>query len=517
MARRPGGMAPPSVGADAGGAPADFDAVLQKATAIKSAQLKARPGRQQWEEAPDWFKAHTLTRPRAGQPGACQGGAQGGDAAPATQPQRQGGGGGRGGGDGDGDEGHTHATGCSPLASRLSASKSLRGCGNDAYAEGRLEEALAYYVRSAALFAWFEQRGDDVPLVRAPELLQLDEPEDEGLQQRSSDRKHALALPQQQAQQALVALCAALCNAAQVRLQMRDGPGALFAARLCLRFQPAHVKAMYRAAQAHLLLGSGFDLEEAVRLLDRGSTLEPNNFEVAKARRRARMALRAQNDRDRQTFGAIFDERDGEALYEDTRRERAGSGGDLSSTSSSSTGHARAAHAPVAAEPSEKDIRIAAQLGIDPRDPRMELVRKRLAMERKKRDRELAERLGLDLDDPAVQAEMARIEAEVEREKSRQAQHEAAISAGGARAVGARLAGAAESAAGVTGNALRRILPHTRELHGWRAALMWGLHGLILAHFGRTMWRVLWAPGRAHILSATGGADGAVADDPQVY
>ena len=67
------------------------------------------------------------------------------------------------------------------------------------------------------------------------------------------------------------------------------------------------------------------------------------------------------------------------------------------------------------------------------------------------------------------------------------------------------------------GNALRRILPHTRELHGWRAALMWGLHGLILAHFGRTMWRVLWAPGRAHILSATGGADGAVADDPQVY
>ena len=109
----------------------DMGAVMREASKIKTAQLKQRPGRQLWEEAPEWFKGGTLKRPRSG---------------------------GVGGTSGDG----AHS-----FAERHSRAMSLKREGNAAFGNGNLELALACYVRSAAEWAWFEQRGEDMPLVRS--------------------------------------------------------------------------------------------------------------------------------------------------------------------------------------------------------------------------------------------------------------------------------------------------------------------------------------------------------------
>ena len=76
------------------------------------------------------------------------------DLTDASPPARKTGGGTSGDGDHSFEERHSRAM-------------SLKREGNAAFGNGNLELALACYVRSAAEWAWFEQRGEDMPLVRS--------------------------------------------------------------------------------------------------------------------------------------------------------------------------------------------------------------------------------------------------------------------------------------------------------------------------------------------------------------
>lgn len=257
------------------------------------------------------------------------------------------------------------------------------------------------------------------------------------------------------------------------------------------------------------MLGSGYDLEEATRLLTLGAKLEPNNFEVQRSLRRARRSLAEQNTRDRETFGSMF-ERPGE-LYEGGERVGASEGSQSAGTSGAPGGDEPAVVSATA--PTPWDAAIAKELGIDPRDPRMAFVKRRLDEERRRRDQEIADKMGLDLSDPMVQREMARIEEEVRLEKDKQRRRGEAIKAGGMQAARAHAAGALERAARSVDGALRYLLPHTRSLSGTPAYVMWAMHGLMLAHVARTIWHVLYARPGSSLPAAYARLAGAEDDD----
>eukprot|EP00983_Pelagomonas_calceolata_P120844 1160743-Pelagomonas_calceolata.AAC.4 len=217
-----------------------------------SKQLKARPGRQAWEQAPDFMKL-TATR----------------------------------------DEAIT-ALRCSPFAQRMEAAHELREQGSklarDADQGDILQAAIQQYTRALSIFLWFDRGQDNA----AEDIALVD--------------NIALLTDEQQAEQAKQICAVLLNNIATCLLRIERTHDAIFAARhlpsfsshmdakgapdetsllpkvptldKALELVPYNARALYRRAVSSHNLGTSEGLEAAVKDLQAAVSYEPGNAQV---------------------------------------------------------------------------------------------------------------------------------------------------------------------------------------------------------------------------------------------
>lgn len=134
--------------------------------------------------------------------------------------------------------------------------------------------------------------------------------------------------------QAHAHLAACFVNAAAVLLKQSDSRGTIFACTKALSYQPEHAKAMYRRAQvrapaasvlpwlpslhascclqdcrllqAHYALDTTYDLELAVKDLQRAAKLAPGDTAVTRHLAKWRSELAQQTKKDKRTFANMF-------------------------------------------------------------------------------------------------------------------------------------------------------------------------------------------------------------------
>lgn len=227
----------------------------------QNAQLKARPGRQTWELAPDFFKQTAFMV----------------DA--ETAAAREG-----------------------PLQMRVDLATRLKQEGNQAFNQNP-SEALKMYVKAIAVFMWFDRGKDraseDIPLVN------------------TLDGKAVQEAPEELEKAAqLAATC--FSNAALCLLRQQQLPEAIYACSKALALDPDCVKARFRRAEAHHQLGTRADLEQSVKDLQEALQLEPGNTQVRVTLAKYQTELREQNRRERQMCTGMFQ---GGALYEENAQE----------------------------------------------------------------------------------------------------------------------------------------------------------------------------------------------------
>ncbi|KAG2485046.1 hypothetical protein HYH03_016145 [Edaphochlamys debaryana] len=219
---------------------------LNAAVQLKTALVKSRPGRQEWEQAPPFLRSTAA-------------------ATPEVQRARE---------QGDFNEQYRLAL-------------QLKEQGNELVNKAP-EEALEKYSQALSVFLWFDRGpkkdAEDVPLVCAAEKLQ-------GAEQEQAH--HVLAL--------------AFCNAAACLLALGMTADAAYACSKALKYDPYNVKALYRRALAHRRTDTRAGLEAAVTDLAAANTLEPANNQVRMALTSLQHELRELRRKERGLYGNMFE------------------------------------------------------------------------------------------------------------------------------------------------------------------------------------------------------------------
>jgi len=219
--------------------------VLKAAAGIKTTQLKLRPGRQDWERAPDWIKYTSW---------------------PETDilALRQ---------------------GC--LGTRLARCEELKEQGNKLY-EQDMAAAIQVYSEALSLWVWFDRGRDraseDIPWVNSVDAL----PE-------GPDKEHV--------KEVVVAL---FNNSASCLIKMNQPESVVYAASKALEYDPYNVKSLYRRAHGHYHSGTSSGLEKAVKDLKEAQALEPGNAQVHATLVEYSRELLLQNKKDAAVFGNMF-------------------------------------------------------------------------------------------------------------------------------------------------------------------------------------------------------------------
>mmetsp|Transcript_12441 Transcript_12441/g.26862 ORF Transcript_12441/g.26862 Transcript_12441/m.26862 type:complete len:340 (-) Transcript_12441:180-1199(-) len=228
-----------------------FSDILGAAAQIKAAQLKARPGRREWEEAPDFFKCTAAS------------------------------------------DDELLALRTLGLDEKIEHAKKWKDVGNKLY-EQDVPAAVDTYVRAISLFMWFDRgqdkSADDMPLMRALPDDDVDVPE-----------SNSTAMEARQLVSVLFA------NIASCMLKLERMDDAVFACNKALEHDNFNVRALYRRAEAYHRRGTSTCLEMCVKDLREAQKLEPGNAQVRAALNRYEAELREQNRKDSQTFSNMFD------------------------------------------------------------------------------------------------------------------------------------------------------------------------------------------------------------------
>ncbi|GIM15086.1 hypothetical protein Vretimale_17847 [Volvox reticuliferus] len=221
-----------------------FQDYLTAAIQLKSALVKAKPGRQEWEQAPPFLRCTAAA-----------------DA--SVQRARAGG-----------------------FSVQYKAAIQLKEEGNQLIIKDP-PAALERYSQALSVFLWFDRGQDraseDVPLVCSAEKL-------EGAEQ----------------DQAYHLLSVSFSNAAACLLQMGMAADAAYACSKALKYDPYNVKALYRRAMAHRQAATNAGLEAAVSDLAAANQLEPANNQVRLALATVQHELREHRKQERGMYSNIF-------------------------------------------------------------------------------------------------------------------------------------------------------------------------------------------------------------------
>ncbi|GFR42930.1 hypothetical protein Agub_g3828 [Astrephomene gubernaculifera] len=240
-----------------------FQDYLSAAVQLKTALVKAKPSRQEWEQAPPFLRC-TAAAPDS------------------VQRARQGG-----------------------FSIQYSTALQLKEQGNELIPK-EPAAALERYTQALSVFLWFDRGPDraaeDIPLRSAAEKLQ-------GAEQEQSHQ--------------LLATC--FSNAAACLLRLEQPADAAYACSKALKYDPYNVKALYRRALAQRQTGTTAGLEAAAADLAAANQLEPGNNQVRQALAAVRQELREQRRKERDMYGDMFQR--GGALYDDHDDQPAGPAG----------------------------------------------------------------------------------------------------------------------------------------------------------------------------------------------
>eukprot|EP00198_Chlamydomonas_reinhardtii_P003516 XP_001692852.1 predicted protein [Chlamydomonas reinhardtii] len=221
-----------------------FQELIGAAAQLKTALIKQRPGRQEWENAPPFMRC---------------------TAAPIDSVLRA-----REGG----------------FSIQHSTALQLKEEGNDLVNKDP-EAALERYAQAMSVFLWFDRGPDraaeDIPLVCAADTL-----------------------PEAEREQAHHLLAVNFCNAAACLLSLNMAADAAYACTQALRYDPYSVKALYRRALAHRSADTSAGLEAAVADLAAANQLEPANNQVRLALQAVQHELRELRRTERGLYGNMF-------------------------------------------------------------------------------------------------------------------------------------------------------------------------------------------------------------------
>ncbi|GIL51982.1 hypothetical protein Vafri_7946 [Volvox africanus] len=221
-----------------------FQDYLAAAIQLKSALIKAKPGRQEWEQAPPFLRCTA--------------------AADASVRRLRAGG----------------------FSMQYKAAIQLKEEGNELINKDPAA-ALERYSQALSVFLWFDRgpnrASEDVPLICSAEKL-------EGAEQ----------------DQAYHLLAVSFSNAAACLLQMGMAADAAYACSKALKYDPYNVKALYRRAMAHRQAATTAGLEAAVADLAAANQFEPANSQVRLALAAVQHELREHRKQERGMYSNIF-------------------------------------------------------------------------------------------------------------------------------------------------------------------------------------------------------------------
>ncbi|GLC59888.1 hypothetical protein PLESTB_001549200 [Pleodorina starrii] len=221
-----------------------FQEYLSAAVQLKSALVKSKPGRQEWEQAPPFMRC----------------------TAAAVDSVRR--------------------ARTSSFSEQYSTALQLKDQGNELINKDPAA-ALERYSQALSVFLWFDRGPDrsseDVPLVCPADKLQ-------GAEQHQAH--HLLAV--------------SFSNAAACLLQLGMAADAEYACSTALKYDPYSVKAYYRRAMAHRAVGTTAGLEAAVSDLASANQLEPANNQVRLALAALQHELREHRRQERGMYGNLF-------------------------------------------------------------------------------------------------------------------------------------------------------------------------------------------------------------------
>ncbi|DBA00357.1 TPA: hypothetical protein N0F65_000542 [Lagenidium giganteum] len=184
---------------------------------------------------------------------------------------------------------------CKPFPERFAAAELMKVAGNQHFANGVLEEAVAEYEKALAVFKYCENKDPgwkkkgiedtDITVVD----YKCDNPED---QLRLNNLKVSCYL-----------------NIAVCKFKLKEFPICIRACDDTLLLDPRNVKAFYRRALALITPKSSGALEfdQAITDLQQAYNIDPENREVRKLLRELKEQKARQKKLDRDTFSGMFD------------------------------------------------------------------------------------------------------------------------------------------------------------------------------------------------------------------